>query len=240
MNSLEELLRMSVSYDVPLSLDQAELVLRHLNLVIEKNRVLNLTRIDSISEGIVKHILDSLLFMKGIPQTISSNDHAQFVDVGTGAGFPGIPLVVMGAWRGLLIDSVGKKSRAVREFVEELGLRHRVSVETVRAEDLAHSNPLCFDVVTARAVAEISVLLEYASPLLKRDGLLVCSKAHVPDTELRHAKQVAPLCGFHHVSRETFELPLDMGHREILSYRKTGAATVRLPRQAGMAKHMPL
>ena len=240
MDSREEFLRMCASYDIPLSTDQAELLLQHLSLVIEKNKVLNLTRIDSISEGMVKHILDSLLFMKGIPPTILSDAHARFVDVGTGAGFPGIPLAVMGSWQGLLIDSVRKKSRAVHEFVEELGLTQRVGVEAIRAEDLARVTPPCFDVVTARAVAEVSVLLEYASPLLKYDGLCVCSKAHLSDAELHHAEQVAPLCGFQPVSRETFELPLGMGHREILSYRKTGAPKLALPRQAGMAKHLPL
>lgn len=239
-DSREELLRMSASYGITLSINQAELLLRHLSLVIEKNKVLNLTRIDSVSEGIVKHILDSLLFSTGIPQAILNDVYAHFVDVGTGAGFPGIPLTVIGRWQGLLIDSVGKKPKAVYEFLERLKLTQRASVEIIRSEDLARKMPLSFDVVTARAVAELSILLEYASPLLKHNGILVCSKARISDTELQHAEQVAPLCGFYDVSRETLELPFDMGHREILSYRKTSKAKIELPRQNGMAKHTPL
>ena len=240
MDSLEELQRLSASYDIALSTDQAELLLRHLDLVIEKNKVLNLTRIDSVSEGIIKHILDSLLFANGIPQSVLCNPHAHFVDVGTGAGFPGIPLTIMGAWHGFLIDSVGKKARAVHEFVEDLGLAHRVTVEAIRAEDLARQHPLFFDAVTVRAVAEASILLEYASPLLRYRGVLVCSKARMSDEELRHAEQVAPRCGLRSVSRETLELPLGMGHREILCYEKVGEPQVSLPRQNGMAKCMPL
>lgn len=240
MDRVEDLLRLSASYGITLSTEQAELLLHHLTLVIEKNKVLNLTSVDSVSEGTIKHILDSLLFIKGIPQSLYADGHARFVDVGTGAGFPGIPLAIMGTWRGLLIDSVGKKSRAVQEFLEELGLTHRIAMEAIRSEDLARERPLFFDVVTARAVAEVSVLLEYASPLLKCNGLLVCSKARLSAEELHHAEHAAPLCGLRLVSRETFELPLNRGHREILTYRKHSEPKTSLPRQNGMAKHMPL
>lgn len=239
-DSREELLSMSASYGIALSTDQAALLLRHLTLVIEKNKVLNLTRIDSLREGIIKHILDSLLFSTGIPQAILNDVYAHFVDVGTGAGFPGIPLTVIGRWQGLLIDSVGKKAKAVQEFVEELGLTDRTAVQIIRSEDLARARGSSFDVVTARAVAETSILLEYSSPLLKHNGLLVCSKAHISDEEREHADYVAPRCGFCLVSRETFELPLHMGYREILSYRKQSEPQVQLPRHNGMAKHAPL
>ena len=216
---------------------QRTVMLKHLDLVVEKNKLLNLTRITESTDAIIRHLVDSLLLYP----TLSQCRHVQsFVDIGTGAGFPGIPLGIVTQAHGILIDSVGKKANAVDEFISALGLSERLAVQSTRAEDLARSMPESFDVVTARAVAGLGVLVEYASPLLRSRGSLIVSKANVSDEELDSGIVTARLTGMKYVSRETYELPNDQGHRTILRFDKVGKSSVKLPRANGMAKHKPL
>lgn len=217
--------------------EQARLLVAHLSLVIEKNKVVNLTRITDPADAVTLHIVDSLLPLAVERLGLSSD--SSFVDIGTGAGYPGIPLGVMTGAEGLLLDSVGKKVAAVSEFIHELGLTNLTALHT-RVEDLPTDVLGVQDCVVARAVAQSNVLVEYATPLLSFGGLLVLEKAHVSDEEYEAAKKASKLCGLSIVSRETFELPREMGYREILVFAKTGEARVKLPRKAGMAKKEPL
>ncbi len=215
---------------------QASLLIRHLSLVIEKNRVVNLTRIVEPEEAVTLHIVDSLLPLAS--SKLNLGVESRYLDIGTGAGFPGIPLGIMTGAHGLLIDSVGKKVTAVNEFVQELGLS-QVCARQVRAEDLARESER-HDAVFARAVAQSNVLIEYATPLLKQGALCVLEKAHVHDDELSAAQQAADICGLSLVSRETFELPRELGHREILIFQKQRGSRIKLPRRTGEAKRSPL
>ena len=226
-------------YGLHLKTEQMFCLLEHLDLVAEKNKVLNLTRITDAEDAIVRHIVDSLLLLPSI-ETLNLSREATFVDIGTGAGFPGIPIAIVTEYHGLLIDSVGKKVRAVQEFIQELGLDRQVAAQSIRAEDLARSALRSYDFVTARAVADLGVLIEYAAPLLKRQGALVVSKGRIDDDELRRGDKTADIVGLERVSRETYELPHDTGHREILTYKKIKGSKIKLPRQTGMAKHKPL
>lgn len=224
-------------YGVSISLEQAHLVVSHLDLVIEKNKVLNLTRITEPSEGLVLHCLDSLMPLAFISSQIGSQDAV--LDIGTGAGFPGIPLAVVTGAQCVLIDSVGKKVNAINDFATVLGLDN-VEALHVRAEELAIERPDSFTYVFARAVAQSNVLVEYAAPLLAMGGTLVLEKANPTSDEIHAAKYAAKLCGMSFVSRETFELPNEMGHREIIQFKKSGKAKLKLPRPNGMAKSKPL
>lgn len=218
---------------------QTGMLLKHLDLVVEKNKVINLTRIVDPRDAILRHVVDSLLLLPSI-EGLGLADNARFVDIGTGAGFPGIPLAIMTECNGLLIDSVGKKVAAVNEFCKALGIDGFVQAQSVRAEELARSSANCFDVVTARAVAELGVLIEYAAPLLKKNGYMVVSKARISHDEISQGTKVGEIVGLHLVSRETYELPDDSGHREILTYVRDAKSKVKLPRNTGMAKHHPL
>ena len=208
-------------YGIDTTYEQRVLLLRHLDLVIEKNKTLNLTRIQDVESGIVLHILDSLL----LAPACAAAPKGSYLDVGTGAGFPGIPIAIVSGRDSLLIDSVGKKVAAVSEFVDELGLS-AVEAKAIRAEELARERHGAFSVVTARAVGQINTLVEYATPLLKVGVRLVVAKANLSDLKS--------------VSRETFELPYGMGHREVISYRKARNPSIKLPRNTGMAQHHPL
>lgn len=219
--------------------EQLSMLLRHLDLVVEKNKVMNLTRIVDPTDAIIRHVVDSLLLLPSI-DGLGLGPDSRFVDIGTGAGFPGIPLAIMIECKGLLIDSVGKKVTAVNEFCRALGIDHFVQGQAVRAEDLARVSGNSFDLVTARAVAELGVLIEYASPLLRKGGHMVVSKARISDEEMDQGTRVGEIVGLHLVSRETYELPDDSGHREILTFIHDAKSKVKLPRNTGMAKHHPL
>ena len=235
--ALDTLIALLDEYGISCDERRVSLLIRHLDLVIEKNKVMNLTRITDVSEALVLHIVDSLLPLSCKDVTLSSS--SSFVDMGTGAGFPGIPLGIMTDAQGTLIDSVGKKVSAVNEFIATLGLDNLVAVHG-RLEDLACSLRGTQDYVFARALARTNILIEYAAPFLKKNGLLVVSKAYPDQDELEEAQRAGEICGLVDVSRETFELPQNLGHREILLYQKTGKAKIRLPRKAGTAKREPL
>lgn len=226
-------------YHIDTDSEQRSLMLRHLDLVAEKNKVVNLTRIVDAHDAIVRHLVDSLLFMPLI-SGLSIRADSSFVDIGTGAGFPGIPLGVMCEAHGTLIDSVGKKVRAVEEFISQLGLQGTLEAKSIRAEDLARQQSERYDLVVARAVADLGVLVEYASPLLRRNGSLVVSKGQIAEDEIQRGMKTAALTGMRYVSRETYELPLGAGHREVLLFAKEHKSSVKLPRRTGEAKHNPL
>ena len=233
----DELRELLHSYGLDCGEREASLLLGHLGLVIEKNKVVNLTRITSPSEALVLHVLDSLLPL--CSEHVRMGEKDRYADMGTGAGFPGIPLGIMTGASGLLLDSVGKKVSAVNEFIGELGLSNLSAVQT-RVEDLDRSLLGTFDFVFARAVAQANVLLEYATPLLGMGGRVVLEKGRPEEAEIVAADSAARLCGLIPVSRETFELPNGLGHREILIYEKHGRSRVKLPRKAGVAKREPL
>ena len=225
------------SYGIPCSEDAAELLVCHLSLVIEKNKAVNLTRITDPEDGVTRHVVDSLLPLACAP--VAELAPKRFCDIGTGAGFPGIPLGIMTGASGLLLDSVGKKVAAVNEFIGALGLEGLQALHT-RVEDLPKTHLGCQDMVVVRAVAQSNVLVEYASPLLRKGGLLVLEKANVGEVELGNACRAAEICGFSSPTQFAFELPRGLGHRTILVFEKTGNARIKLPRKAGTAKHQPL
>lgn len=224
------------SSSIEVTEEQLVLLAHHLELVIHKNKYLNLTRIDSFEDGAYLHVVDSLL----LRTAFDSAPDGKFVDIGTGAGFPGIPLAIVTGRKAVLVDSVGKKVAAVNEFVTELGLERRVHAEATRAEDLGRRARGQFAVVTARAVAQSNVLVEYAAPLLRMSGRLVVAKARPTEDEITTADRAAKICGLKRVSRETFELPGNRGHREVIGYERVGNPSIRLPRAIGLAKHQPL
>lgn len=217
--------------------NKARKMIRHLELVIEKNMVMNLTRIVTLRDAVTLHIVDSLVPL--LTKDFVPSEGLRFVDIGTGAGFPGIPLAIMTNMQGTLIDSVGKKVTAVNEFIHQLDLESCRAL-AVRAELLAVDEPRAFDFVCARAVAQSNVLIEYATPLLKYGGQLILEKANPTSEELDNANYAAQVCGLVRVSRETFELPRDLGHREVLIYEKDHDARIKLPRRNGLAKSDPL
>ena len=222
-----KLFEWSDEYGLSLTADQIQLLLTDLKLMLEKNHILNLTSIRDPFDALVLHILDSLLFLKPL-------------DMGTGGGFPGLPLACTRPYEVTLLDSIGKKVAACSEFADHLGLSSRITCVHSRLEDYAKDIPHSFNFVVARALSSLNVLIEYATPLLSRTGFLICGKGNPSDVELENAALSAKICNLQLVSRETYELPADYGHREFFIYRKVGSSKVKLPRKAGEAKRNPI
>lgn len=217
-----------------LSEDKKQLVLRHLELVIKANEKVNLTRISDFDEGLLLHIEDSLaaiLEMNEAPEGL-------YGDMGSGAGYPGIPLAVATGRQTVLIDARKKKMDTMASIIEELGLKDQVQVYAGRAELLAKSQKGEFAVLTARALSKLSILMELAAPLLQKNGMLVCYKAHLEEEELKRALEVQRLLGMEFHSDRSFKL--GDHDRRILTFVKSGKPKMRLPRQEGQAQKNPL
>lgn len=214
---------------------QRELLDKHLELVIEENKVTNLTRIVDWESAQVLHVEDSLA---GLPEVEEALE-GPYLDMGSGAGFPGIPLAIMTGRETLLADSVGKKTRALDSFAAELGIDDIVSTYHGRIEDLALQQPNHFSLVTARALSSLASLLELASPLLAKGGRLVCYKAHSESEELEHAREIARKLGMEFVSSRGFTLSDGETSRAIIVFRKRCNPSMKLPRRVGMAQKKP-
>lgn len=214
--------------------------LQHTHLVLEKNILVNLTSIKSMEDALILHVLDSLLFVKILTsQEALRASKNKVLDLGTGGGYPGIPIASCGFEETTLLDSVGKKVKACQEFCDEL-LLDNVHCVHARFEEYALKEPQSFDYVVARAVAQLDVLLEYAEPFVKQKGYVVLGKANPTDEEITNAKITSKICGYKFVSRETFDLPENFGHRELYIYKKVSQSRVKLPRRNGEAKKNPL
>ena len=232
---LDKLRSYARALDLEVSDDQLLLCIHHLLLVIETNKRFNLTRILNIDDALVLHILDSLSFAA----YVENAPLGELLDIGTGAGFPAVPLAITTGRVTVALDSVGKKVDAVASFASELGLsKHHVVHE--RVESFALDNFGRFSCVVSRAVASLPVLIEYAAPLLCDHGLLVVSKGKPSQDEINSGLQAAHICGFQYSDSYQFDLPDDLGHRNILMFQKVRSPYIKLPRAIGLARKKPL
>ena len=171
---------------VKVSPAQAEQFQIYLDLLLERNTVMNLTAITDPEEAVIKHFVDSLTLLKALE--IKKN--AKVIDVGTGAGFPGIPLKIMRPDIELtLLDSLNKRLVFLREVCDAIG----IEAETIhkRAEEAGKDTKLreSFDVATARAVANMNILAEYCIPLIKMKGYFAAMKGPSLPDELEYARK---------------------------------------------------
>jgi 16S rRNA (guanine527-N7)-methyltransferase len=212
-----------------------ELITKHLELVIEANKTTNITRISSFEEGMVLHVEDSL---SGLLE-VNKSPEGLYGDMGSGAGFPGIPLAIETGRPTVLIDSVGKKAVLLQKFADELGLDN-VSSYGGRLEELAAERPGQFSVLTARALSKLGSLMELAAPLLKKSGRLICYKSHIEEEELAHAISLEKKLGLKLVSDRDFYLSDGETYRRIVTFEKVKKPTIKLPRHVGYAQKKPL
>lgn len=225
-----------MGYFEELSVEQQNLIVRHLELVIEANKTTNLTRIDTFEDGMLLHVEDSLVAL----DEMNDAPEGLYGDLGTGAGYPGIPLAIATGRKTTLIDARKKKVLLLDSFTRDLGIDDYVSTYEGRAELLAQKSKGTFSVLTARALSKLSVLLELASPLLSRGGILICYKAQVADEELANAKRVGNLVGMTINSDRELKLSDKKTTRRIITFKKINEPKMKLPRQEGMAQKKPL
>ena len=215
--------------------DRERLLMDDLHAIMDVNKTMNLTRILSEEGGIVLHLEDSLT---GLPY-IGDAPEGLYADLGTGGGFPGIPLCIMTGRKTLLVDSVKKKVTALDGVAGNLGLGDLIDVYAGRIEDLAKERKGQFSVLTARALSSLPSLMELASPLLKKGGRLICYKAQPTDEEVENALGIQELVGLRLECDQTFRLS-DGSTRRIFVFEKTGAPRIKLPRRIGLAQKDPL
>lgn len=212
------------------------LMQRYLDSILEANKVTNLTRITDGEQARLLHIEDSLV---GLPE-VNEAPTGLYGDLGSGGGFPGVPLALATGRKTLLVDSVKKKMAIVQSALDDLSLSEQISTSSERIEDLPLEYKEKFAVLTARALSKLVSLIELASPLLKKGGRLVCYKAQLSSEELEEALAVQDLVGMKMISQREIRLSDGETTRTIVVFEKIGKSRIKLPRRIGLAQKQPL
>lgn len=233
------------AFHIDLSSDQLDQFLKFYEMLIEKNKVMNLTTITDFDEVMKKHFIDSL----SLVNVCDLHNSLSVIDVGTGAGFPGIPLkIAFPDLRVTLLDSLQKRVGFLQEVIDALGLKE---IETVhgRAEDFAKPGQMRekFDLCVSRAVANLSVLSEYCIPFVrvggkfisyKSDKVTIESEQH--GTEIEQAKHSISVLGGKLTEQRGFTLPSSDIYRNLIVIEKCRPTPKQYPRKAGTASKKPL
>lgn len=211
---------------------------QYYEILVEWNKVMNLTGITEYEEVNEKHFLDSLSIVKSCDMTNVSS----LIDVGTGAGFPGIPLkIVFPEIKVVLLDSLNKRIRFLDEVIEKLGL---TGIETIhgRAEDFAKKADYRekFDLCVSRAVANLATLSEYCLPYVKVGGYFVPYKSEEVDEEVEQARNAAKILGGTIEEVDKFKLQGTEIGRSFIKIKKIKSTAKRYPRKAGLPAKEPL
>lgn len=220
---------------VKVSHEVAHNLILYKDIVLEWNEKINLTAITDEKDFIIKHFLDSLTVCSLI------NKSGKLVDLGTGAGFPGIPIkMIYPDMEVTLVDSVDKKIKFLNEVITRLNLTKTYTKHS-RAEELGKNLDFRekFDVCVARAVAGLPVLLEYCLPLVKIDGIFVALKGSVID-EIEQSKKALKVLGGEIVEVKELVLPYSDSGRTLVCVKKTKSTPVQYPRKPGKPSKEPL
>ena len=202
------------------------------NLLIKKNKSTNLTRITDKNEVYLKHFYDSLTVTK----IVDLNNNLSLIDIGTGAGFPGLVLkIVFPNLKVTLLDSLGKRTDFLKEVIEKLKLKD-IKVINSRIEDYKTEK---FDIVTSRAVAKTNILVELAIDLIKENGYFIFLKSETDD-ELNNSKNAFRELNLELEEKQEFLLPIENSKRTILKIKKTGKHKEKYPRNFAKIKKNPL
>lgn len=232
----DELIIQAKKIDVILDEEQIKKFYKYMELLLEWNEKINLTAIVEPRDVILKHFVDSLTICKELQK------NKTLADIGTGAGFPGIPVKILRPDLDItLIDSLNKRVNFLTMVIEALKLEKIIALHG-RIEDFGKNKKYRekFDYVTSRAVANLSTLSEYMIPLAKIGGKCICMKGSNIDEELKNAEKAIKTLGGKIEKVDTFLLPdTDMG-RNIILIKKEKATPNRYPRKAGTPAKEPI
>lgn len=237
MTQKEQLIQVLSCNNITVNDLQAEQLIKYYEMLVEKNKVMNLTAITEFDDVIVKHFADSLVINK----VIKLNSQ-KVIDVGTGAGFPGIPLKILYPDIKLtLLDSLNKRLVFLNEVIEELGLKNVTTVHA-RAEEGARmkEHREKYDVAVSRAVANLSTLVEYCLPYVAVDGSFISYKGDKASDELSAARNAIKLLGGKTDKCEEFILDGTDINRSLIKIDKVGSTSNTYPRSGGKPSSSPL
>jgi len=225
------------TYKIILSNEQTEKFSQFARLLVEWNEKMNLTAITDPEEIVIKHFLDSLSIAELIP-----NETKTLVDVGTGAGFPGIPLkIIKENLKVTLLDSLAKRINFLNEVCNSLMLKDILAVHS-RAEDFGTDPNFreSFDFAVARAVAGLPVLLEYCLPLVKVGGIFIAMKGPDGREELEESRKALDVLGGDIEDTYFFTLPYSNIERCLIKVRKCRHTPTKYPRKSGIPTKNPI
>ena len=232
----KELIEKAKKVNIEIDNKKEEQFYNYMKLLLEWNEKINLTAITEQNDIILKHFIDSITINKYIEQSNS------IIDIGTGAGFPGIPLKIMNQNKKItLVDSLNKRINFLNEVCKEISLENIQCIHA-RAEELASDLEYRenYETVVSRAVARLNVLIEYMLPFVKKGGLCICMKGPNIDGELEEAKNAIKVLGGKIKSVESFFLPDSDIERNVIIIEKVAETPKKYPRKAGLPSKQPI
>lgn len=238
MYNLEKFLNGLDNLKIKLDDSQTEQFIRYYELLIEWNKVMNLTGITEFDEVIEKHFIDSLAIVKAY----DINNVNTLIDIGTGAGFPAVPLKIAFPWLNVtLLDSLNKRINFLNEVILKLKLEN---IQTIhgRAEDFAKTNEYRekYDLCVSRAVANLASLAEYCMPYVKMNGYFIPYKSGKIDEELDNSSKAIKVLGGKLIETKKITLPDTDIERSFVIIQKKVLTPKKYPRKAGMPTKEPI
>ncbi len=227
-------------FGITVSDKQVEQFLQYYELLTKWNSFMNLTAITEFDEVMKKHFVDSVSLVRAIPD-ITEKEYT-LIDVGTGAGFPGIPLKIMFPnLKVILLDSLNKRISFLNEVIEKLDLAD-IEAYHGRAEDFAKKKEFreCFDLCVSRAVANLATLSEYCLPFVKTGGSFISYKSEKITEEYEGAKEAIKVLGGKYLNQVEFILPNSDIYRNLFIIQKVKNTPGKFPRKAGLPAKEPI
>lgn len=233
----------ATSIEVPLNAEEINAFCKYAQLLRERNKVMNLTNIVDDQGIAMRHFVDSLTIVPYIKdeQKKQGRENLSIIDVGTGAGFPGIPVKVkLPKLKLILMDSLQKRINFLEDVAKEINLDGVTTIHS-RAEDAGRDKKYRekYDIATARAVAALPVLCEYCLPFVKVGGVFLAMKGKAEE-EIKESQKAIALLGGTIEKTDTFMLPGSDMNRAVVVIRKVRPTPPQYPRQAGKPSKAPL
>ncbi|HSA05798.1 MAG TPA: 16S rRNA (guanine(527)-N(7))-methyltransferase RsmG [Candidatus Gastranaerophilales bacterium] len=241
INTINILKQKAAEFNIELDNEQIEKFRIYLDFLTEYNQHTNLVSSTEPETMISKHFVDSLALGLAAKE-LNLNRKLNFIDIGIGGGFPGIPLLIaFPEWKLCAVDSVEKKLTFIKILCEKLDISKRVEIISARAEELAR-NPAkrnFFDLAVVRAVAKMNIISEYCLPFVKKNGYFAAYKAKTAEEELKDAQKAISLLGGRFISKIKYTLSGEED-RNLILIKKISSTSDKYPRKTGIPTKNPL